>query len=111
MSEQRTRPARALAAIAVLTAAFSTAQAQLSLGAAEYVVAGGSNIGVTGYSVPSFVEWNEDGLPDLLVGEGSGSYIGRVRVYLNAGTSFQPQFPGYSYVQSNGADLELLGGG
>ena len=111
MSEQRTRPARALAAIAVLTAAFSTGQAQLPLGAAEYVVAGGSNIGVPGYSVPSFVQWNGDGLADLVVGEGSGSDTGKVRVYLNTGSAFQPQFTSYSYVRSDGVVLRLSGSG
>ena len=36
-----------------------------------------------GYSVPSLVDWNEDGRPDLTVGEGSGATgPARVRVKL-----------------------------
>jgi hypothetical protein len=48
---------------------------------------------------------------DLVVGEGSGSYVGRIRVYLNTGIPTQPQFSAYSYVQSDGVDLELPGSG
>lgn len=88
-----------------------TAMADLSLGAGELVRAGGADIAVPGYSVPSFTHWDDDGLLDLVVGEGSGTYAGRVRVYLNAGTHFQPQFSVYSYVQSDSADLVLPGGG
>lgn len=98
-------------AIAVLAAGMPAARAGLNLGAEELVLAGGGSIGVPGYSVPSFVHWNDDGLMDLVVGEGSGTYTGRVRVYLNIGTHFQPQFSGYSYAQSDGVDLELPGGG
>jgi hypothetical protein len=75
------------------------------------VRAGGADIAVPGYSVPSLVHWDDDGLMDLVVGEGSGSYPGRVRAYLNTGTDFQPQFSVYSYVQSDSADLVLPGGG
>lgn len=97
--------------VLVALAAAPSSQAQLVLGAAELVGADGGDIAVPGYSVPSLVEWDEDGLPDLIVGEGSGTYTGKVRVYRNIGTGFQPQFSTYTYAQSNGADLELLGGG
>jgi hypothetical protein len=85
--------------------------AVLRLGPEERVQAAGGSITVLGYSVPSFVDWNGDGLRDLVVGEGSGSYPGKIRIYLNAGTSAAPQFSTFSYVQSNGVDLALSGSG
>ncbi|MHC4646468.1 MAG: FG-GAP-like repeat-containing protein [Planctomycetota bacterium] len=82
-----------------------------NLGPEEFVQADGSDITVPGYSVPSYVDWDNDGRMDLIVGEGSGSYAGKVRVYLNAGTQSDPQFSGYSYVQANGGDLSVAGSG
>jgi hypothetical protein len=99
------------AVIAVLVVGVPTAMADLSLGAMELVGAGGGDIGVPGYSVPALTHWDDDGLTDLVVGEGSGSYAGRIRIYLNTGTHFQPQFSAYSYAQSDSADLELPGSG
>jgi WD40 repeat protein len=80
--------------------------ADLVLGPEELVQAGGTAIVVLGYSVPSFVDWNNDGLKDLIVGEGGGGVSqGKVRVYLNTGTVSEPQFGAYFYAQSNGNDL------
>lgn len=84
----------------------------LNLGLEELVKANGSDIVVSGYSVPSFVDWNNDGLKDLVIGQGSGtSPPGKVRVYLNAGTEFNPQFSTYFYAQSSGADLTCTASG
>lgn len=83
----------------------------LDLGAEELVQAGGMDIDVPGYSVPSFVHWNDDGLEDLVVGEGSGTFTPKVRVYLNGGTAGAPQFSTYFYAQSDGSDLTVGGGG
>jgi hypothetical protein len=64
------------------------------------------DIGVYGYSVPSYVDWNNDGRKDLVVGEGGGGYTdGKVRVYLNTGTASSPQFSDYFYAQSDEAEL------
>jgi len=80
--------------------------ALLNLGPRELVQANGVDIQVPGYSVPSFVDWNNDGLNDLVIGEGSGSHPpGKVRIYLNIGSESDPQFSGYFYAQSNGTDL------
>lgn len=81
----------------------------LNLGPEELVQADGIDIQVPGYSVPSFVDWNNDNLKDLLVGEGGGDHAGKVRVYLNAGTESEPQFSDYFYVQSRGADVNWPG--
>jgi len=77
----------------------------LYLGDEELVQADGNDIQVPGYSVPSFVDWNNDKLNDLVIGEGSGFGDAKVRVYLNAGTESEPQFSDYFYAQSNGSDL------
>ena len=83
----------------------------LNLGPEEGVQANGVNIQVPGYSVPCLADWNNDGLADLVIGEGGGSTAGKVRIYLNVGTSADPQFSGYFYAQSNGTDLAVPASG
>ena len=83
----------------------SSPAAGIDFGPEEFVQASGVDIVVYGYSVPSFADWNNDGLNDLIVGEGGGGFPGKVRVYLNVGTEAQPQFRDSFYAQSNGADL------
>ncbi len=83
----------------------------LAPGAEELVQAGGSDIQTPGFSVPSFVYWDGDTLKDLVVGQGSGTQLVRVRVYLNEGTASEPAFSNFFYVQSNGEDLSVTGSG
>jgi hypothetical protein len=84
----------------------------LNLGPEELVQASSTNISVPGYSVPSYVDWNNDDLKDLVIGEGSGTAgDGKVRVYLNIGTSSSPQFSGFSYAQSGTGDLTVPASG
>jgi len=83
----------------------------LYLGPGQLVQAGGVDITVPGYSVPSFAHWDGDNLPDLIVGEGSGTLTPKVRVYLNSGTATNPQFTGFFYAQSLGSDLTVPGSG
>ncbi|MGD9109358.1 MAG: VCBS repeat-containing protein [Phycisphaerales bacterium] len=73
----------------------------LNLGSEEFVQAGGVDISVGTYSVPSFVDWNNDNLKDFVIGTGSGY----VNIYLNNGTEAEPNFSGYFRAQSNGSDL------
>lgn len=85
--------------------------ALLNLGPEELVQANGVDIvvsGYPGYSVPSFVDWNNDKLNDLVIGEGGGYGFGKVRVYLNVGTESDPLFSDYFYAQSKGSDLVCL---
>jgi hypothetical protein len=79
--------------------------AGIDLGPEEFVQANGADIQVSGYSVPSFEDWNNDSLKDLIVGEGGGSLAGKVRVYLNIGTEAEPQFSDFFYAQSDSGDL------
>ena len=83
----------------------------LRLGPEEFVaLRDGTEITVPGYSVPSFVRWDGDDLPDLVVGEGGGT-PGKVRVYLNTGTRGQPAFDTFFYAQSQGVDLSVAASG
>lgn len=77
----------------------------IHLGPEEILQAQGADIVVLGYSVPSFEDWNNDGLRDLIVGEGGNNYPGKVRVYLNVGTESDPCFAGSFYAQADGSDL------
>jgi hypothetical protein len=64
-----------------------------------------ADIQVGDFSVPSLADWNRDGLQDLVVGEKTESGEGKVRVYLNSGTSRDPVYDTYTYVQQDGDDL------
>jgi len=57
------------AAAPIVTRAYA-ADLLLRLGPEELVQAGGADISVLGYSVPSLADWDNDGLNDLIVGEG-----------------------------------------
>jgi hypothetical protein len=104
------RAAIALTVFVFLVSHNSCYASLLNLGPEEIVQAGGTDISVPGYSVPSYVDWNNDGLTDLVVGEGPDSYMqGKVRVYLNEGTTSSPQFSEFFYVQSGTADLAVSG--
>jgi hypothetical protein len=89
----------------------------IDLGPEEVVQAGGVDLVVHGWSVPSLADWNKDGLEDLIVGEGgydfadAVTYDAKVRVYLNVGTEVDPQFDAFFYAQSEGQDLTLAGQG
>jgi hypothetical protein len=102
-----------LIALLVLGAGTSgPSEAALDLGPEEIVQAGGADLMVPGYSTPSLHDWNDDRLPDLIVGEGGGGILeGKVRVYLNVGTTAAPLFSDFFYVQSDGADLSLIASG
>ncbi|NQU76260.1 MAG: VCBS repeat-containing protein [Planctomycetes bacterium] len=99
-------------AVAALTLSLAgRPAAALDMKPAQLIQASGVNIDVGNYSVPSFVDWNEDGLRDLVVGEQDVSGNGKVRVYLNTGTAGAPAFLWSTYVQAGGADLQVPGSG
>jgi hypothetical protein len=98
----------ACASALVLSFCSSSALAvPLEFGPEQFVKAGGADIAVTGYSVPSYADWNNDTLPDLIVGEGGNGMPPKVRVYLNTGTRSAPSFGTYAVAKSNGADLTV----
>jgi len=79
-------------------------QLPLQFNAAVLVQAAGADVQAMEYSVPVLVDWNNDGLDDLLVGEKVGDY-GRIRLYLNERTDSEPEFNTVSLIQAGGADL------
>ena len=97
--------------VAILVLASSAVGVEIDLGLEEFVQAGGADIQVAGYSVPSFEDWNNDLLKDLIVGEGGGSGDAKVRIYLNVGTEATPEFDEFFYAQSEGADLACAAAG
>ena len=87
-----------------------------NLGPEEFVQASSVDIDVPGYSVPSFVDWNNDGLNDLIIGDGPAGLLGKVHIYLNVGTWYEPEFSSdpnnYFYAQYDDySDLSVPAGG
>lgn len=101
----------AVSLVVVVVLLSGSAGAGIDLGPEELVQAGGADVQVPGYSVPSFEDWNNDLLKDLIVGEGGGSGDAKVRIYLNVGTEAEPQFEDFFYAQSEGADLACAAAG
>ncbi len=81
--------------------------ALMDFGSEEIVQAAGTDIDVGSYSVPSFFDWNNDGLDDLIIGDSSG----KVRVFLNNGTTVVPAFNNYFFAQADGSDLQVIPSG
>jgi hypothetical protein len=69
-----------------------------------YIEANGSAITVNGHADPCVADWDGDGLKDLLLGEFTQ---GRIRLYLNSGTSNAPVFTTWSYLESDGVVITL----
>ena len=86
--------------ISALAQSVSVGDFLLNLGPEEFVQADGGDIVVPGCSAPSYVDWNNDGKKDLIIGEGNDSNDGKVRIYLNDGTASDPNFSAYFYAQS-----------
>jgi len=65
--------------------------------------------------VPSFIDWNNDGLKDLLVATKESNNDGKIRLYPNTGTSAAPAFnfgtTGYFFIPSSAADISIPGSG
>ncbi len=92
------------------TSGLAAAPHLLKLGSEQLIQAGGVDIDVPGYSVPSFVDWNADGLGDLVIGQGGGAHDAKVRIYLNTGSKSEPQFTDHFYLQRLGADASWPAG-
>ena len=69
--------------------------------AAQPVQADAANVDVDAYSVPSIVDWDQDGAGDLIV----GGLDGKVRLYENQGAPGAPDFPAESLIQDGASDL------
>ena len=71
------------------------------------VQADGSDIDVGLIAEPFMVDWDGDGLTDLLVGQFSP---GKVSFYKNIGTNQAPEFTFSNYLQADGADISVSAG-
>jgi hypothetical protein len=70
-----------------------------------YITAGGFPITVSsGHADPCVVDWDGDGLKDLLLGEFTQ---GRIRFYSNDGSNSAPHFTTFAYLQADGATIQL----
>ena len=74
-----------------------------SLGSPQPLRSGERLLRVAGYSTPRAVDWNGDGLPDLITGD----LLGRIHVYLNVGTKTQPRLDGGRRVRVAGKEFAL----
>lgn len=62
---------------------------------------------VAAYAAPTLVDWNSDGLMDLLVGEKSADDKGRVKVFLNHGSAAIPSFGAGVAIMADGQEIAL----
>jgi hypothetical protein len=71
------------------------------------IQASGTVIDVGNNSAPLVVDWNEDGLPDLMIGaEGSSTgTISSLRLYMNSGSTGNPILTSYNFVEYNSTDI------
>ncbi len=83
----------------------------LQLGHESIVQSEGSDLQVDAYSVPCLFDWNDDDLPDLLIGEGGVIYQGTVHLFLNQGEIGQPDFVDAGHLMAGGSDLQVPGSG
>jgi len=65
---------------------------------------------VSAYAMPTVYDINGDGLLDLVVGERVGN-VGKVRVFVNVGTTNAPQFGEPIPLQCNGGELSVSASG
>ena len=73
--------------------------------ASQTLRAGGDDLRVHAFSVPSLADWNSDGLFDLIVGQKTIDGNGKIGVYLNEGTGEAPVYGDAEFAQQAGADL------
>lgn len=64
----------------------------------------GKPIDVGTYAAPLMVDWDGDGLEDLLAGQFED---GRIRFYPNTGTAGEPVFSDFQYLRDGGGILSV----
>ncbi|MCK5034358.1 MAG: T9SS type A sorting domain-containing protein [Candidatus Sabulitectum sp.] len=73
------------------------------LTAQGHITANGTAIDAGANSAPVVVDWNNDGLLDLLIGNEASTQ--GIRLYLNSGTVTNPVLTTWSYIQSSGSNI------
>ncbi len=71
------------------------------------LIAGGSIIDVGYYGAPCIVDWDLDGVQDLILGQFTSGYI---RFYKNFGTNASPVLNSFSYLQADGSNISMAYG-
>ncbi len=61
----------------------------------------------SGHLVPCALDWNDDGLKDLVVGQFSG---GKIHLFLNQGSRDEARFEESSFLEAGGAQISLPAG-
>ncbi len=110
--------------VAALSVAPAPAQAPDLLDPVRILAAGEAIDVTTGHAAPYVLDFDGDGVRDLLVGEfGDGAFPdeelpaclaagwkkggrfanGRIRIYRNLGTNAAPRFEGFEFLQAGGA--------
>ncbi len=69
-----------------------------------YLQCAGTTIDVQYYGAPCVVDWDGDGLKDLITGQ---FYYGNIRFYKNEGTNESPVFNSFAYLQADGANITM----
>ena len=104
-TEVRMRSLAVLMVLGVVAVCYS----DLPLFAAPfYVQANGVDLVVHG-SIPDpfVVDWDYDGVKDLIIGQFSG---GKIRFYKNSGTNAEPVFTTYEFLKADGVDITMAYG-
>jgi hypothetical protein len=60
-----------------------------------------------GHAAPFVMDFDGDGLPDLLMGQYSDCQL---RIYRNVGTKAEPKFKAFAYFKAGGREIRLPGG-
>ena len=73
-----------------------------------FVQANGADL-VVSSSIPDpcVIDWDGDGLKDLVIGQFS---TGKIRFYPNSGTNENPVFTNYAFLQAGGVDITMAYG-
>jgi hypothetical protein len=58
----------------------------------------------TGHAVPLMIDFDGDGVRDLLVGQFSG---GKLRIYRNVGSNTQPKFGAFAWFNAGGKEASV----
>lgn len=69
-----------------------------------WIESSGTQIDVGYYGAPCIVDWDGDGLKDMILGEFT---YGKIRFYPNSDSNDSPLFTGFTYVQSDGVDITM----
>ena len=99
---------RSLMAICIIAFAGTPQASELTFGAVDTIRCAGLPIDVGKGSDPFVVDWDGDGLKDLIVGQfydQSGNNDGKIRVYINDGMNSDPTFSSWFYMQADGSDI------